>query len=81
MRFDREKLEALAALPDDKLWAEVVRIAESYGYSLPQKTPSHEDLEKMRAAARSMRCSSVSGAALSRSVLLDISIPLKAFAY
>ena len=31
MRFDREKLEALAALPDDKLWAEVVRIAESYG--------------------------------------------------
>lgn len=55
MRFDREKLEALAALPDDKLWAEVVRIAESYGYSLPQKTPSHEDLEKMRAAARSER--------------------------
>ena len=55
MRFDREKLEALAALPDDQLWAEVVRIAESYGYSLPQKTPSHEDLEKMRAAARSER--------------------------
>ena len=55
MRFDKEKLEALAALPDDKLWAEVVRIAESYGYSLPQKTPSHEDLEKMRAAARSER--------------------------
>lgn len=55
MRFDREKLEALAALPDDKLWAEVVRIAESYGYSLPQKTPSHEDLEKMRAATRSER--------------------------
>ncbi len=52
MRFDREKLEALASLPDDKLWAEVVRIADSYGYSLPKQTPSHADLEKMRAAAR-----------------------------
>lgn len=52
MRFDREKLEALASLPDDKLWAEVVRIAESYGYALPKQTPPHEDLEKMRAAAR-----------------------------
>ena len=52
MRFDREKLEALASLPDDKLWAEVVRIADSYGYSLPRETPSHTDLEKMRSAAR-----------------------------
>lgn len=55
MRFDREKLEALAALPDDKLWAEVVRIADSYGYSLPTETPSHADLEKMRGAVRSER--------------------------
>lgn len=53
MRFDREKLEALAALPDEKLWAEVVRIADMYGYSLPNETPSHTDLEKMRAAVRS----------------------------
>ena len=52
MRFDREKLEALASLPDDKLWAEVVGIAERYGYSLPKETPSHTDLEKMRTAAR-----------------------------
>lgn len=53
MRFDREKLEALAALPDEKLWAEVVRIADMYGYSLPKETPSHTDLEKMRGAVRS----------------------------
>lgn len=53
MRFDRAKLEALAALPDDRLWAEVVRIADSFGYSLPEKTPAHSELEKMREAVRS----------------------------
>jgi hypothetical protein len=52
MRFDREKLEALASMPDDKLWAEVVRIADSFGYSLPRETPPHSELEKMRSAAR-----------------------------
>ena len=52
MRFDKEKLEALAALPDDKLWAEVVRIADSFGYSLPKETPPHNDLQKMRDAVR-----------------------------
>lgn len=52
MRFDREKLEALASMPDEKLWAEVVRIADSFGYSLPRETPPHSELEKMRSAAR-----------------------------
>ena len=52
MRFDREQLEALASMPDDKLWAEVVRIADSFGYSLPRETPPHSELEKMRSAAR-----------------------------
>lgn len=52
MRFDREKLEALASMPDDKLWAEVVRIAADFGYSLPRETPPHAELEKMRSAAR-----------------------------
>lgn len=52
MRFDKEKLEALAALPDDKLWSEVVRIAAGFGYSLPKETPPHAELEKMRSAAR-----------------------------
>ena len=53
MRFDKSKLEALAALPDDRLWAEVVRIADSFGYSLPKQTPPHGELEKMRDAVRS----------------------------
>lgn len=53
MRFDKAKLEALAALPDDKLWAEVVRIADGFGYSLPKQTPPHAELEKMRNAVRS----------------------------
>ena len=53
MRFDKAKLEALAAMPDDKLWAEVVKIADGFGYALPKQTPSHNDLEKMRDAVRS----------------------------
>ena len=53
MRFDKAKLEALAAMPDDQLWAEVVKIADGFGYALPRQTPSHADLEKMRDAVRS----------------------------
>lgn len=53
MRFDREKLEALAAMPDDKLWEEVVRMASSFGYSLPRDTPPHSELEKMRGLVKS----------------------------
>ena len=52
MRFDKEKLEALAAMPDDKLWAEVVKIAAGFGYTLPKDTPPHSELEKMRSAVR-----------------------------
>lgn len=53
MRFDKKRLEELAALPDDKLWAEVQRIASGFGYTLPQTPPPHSDLEKMRAAVKS----------------------------
>jgi hypothetical protein len=53
MRFDKSKLEALAAMPDDKLWAEVVKIADGFGYALPKQTPPHSDIEKMRDAVRS----------------------------
>ncbi len=55
MKFDRAKLEALAALPDDKLWAEVLKIADSFGYSLPKQTPPHSDLQKMRDMVKSDR--------------------------
>lgn len=55
MRFDKAKLEALAAMPDDQLWAEVVRIADGFGYALPKQTPPHSDLEKMRNAVKTER--------------------------
>lgn len=48
MKFDKEKLHALASMPDDELWKEVLRIADSFGYSLPRDTPPHTDMEKMR---------------------------------
>ena len=55
MRFDRSKLEALAAMPDDQLWAEIVKIADGFGYALPRQTPPHSELEKMREAAMSQK--------------------------
>lgn len=48
MRIDKEKLSALAALPDEELWRQVKSIAASHGLSLAEKTPSHEELEKLR---------------------------------
>lgn len=51
MKFTNDELLALAALPDDKLWAEIEKIASSYGIKLPDKTPSHEELEKLRQIA------------------------------
>lgn len=55
MRMNKSQLEALAALPDDKLWEEVIKIAASFGFSLPKNTPPHEELEKMRELARSQK--------------------------
>ncbi len=55
MKFSKEELSALAALPDDALWCEIQRIAEGYGLKLPPKKPPHEDLEKLRSFARGER--------------------------
>ncbi len=51
MKFSHEEIEALAALPDDQLWAKVQSIAKTYGLTLPDKTPSHTELEKLRQIA------------------------------
>ncbi len=51
MKFSHEEIEALAALPDDQLWAKVQSIAKTYGLTLPEKTPSHAELEKLRQIA------------------------------
>lgn len=50
MKIDKEKIEALAALPDDALWREAVRMAATYGFNLPEKTPPKETLDKLRSA-------------------------------
>lgn len=48
MKFNKEQLDALLALPDDKLWAEIVSKARGYGFALPENTPPHAELEKLR---------------------------------
>ncbi len=45
-----ERLRALCALGDDELWREVRSIAATHGLRLPEATPPHSEMEKMRAA-------------------------------
>ena len=52
MRFDKDKLNEMVALPDDELWKKVVEIGRSHGFVLPSKTPEHAELEKLRSIAR-----------------------------
>lgn len=50
MKINKEELERIAALGDDELWQTVVKMAGSYGFKLPEKTPEHSELEKLRSA-------------------------------
>lgn len=50
MKFDKAKLDELAKLPDKELWATIRTIAEKHGVHLPDKEPSHTELEKIRGA-------------------------------
>lgn len=52
MKLDREKLNAMVALPDDELWKSIVEIGKSHGFTLPNKTPPHDEMEKLRDLAR-----------------------------
>ena len=52
MKFDKDKLNELVALPDDELWKKVMEIGRSHGITLPEKTPQHSELEKLRSIAR-----------------------------
>lgn len=49
MRLNKEELRALAALGDRDLWAAVKNIAQRYGIKLPDASPSHADLDRLRA--------------------------------
>lgn len=51
MKFTKEEIEKLAALPDDELWCQVQTIAKGYGLNLPNTQPSHTELEKLRSIA------------------------------
>ncbi len=52
MKLDRDKLTKMVSLPDDELWKKVVEIGKTHGFIMPEKTPPHEELEKLRAMAR-----------------------------
>ena len=48
MKFSQEKLDALSKMNDRELWEQIRIIAKGYGINLPDKTPTHEELEKVR---------------------------------
>ena len=50
MKIDKEKLSALAALPDEKLWAVITKMAGERGFDIPAELPSKETLERIRRA-------------------------------
>ena len=52
MNIDKSRLEALASLPDEALWREIRRMAKSGGVTLPEGTPAHEELDKLRKMCR-----------------------------
>jgi regulator of sirC expression with transglutaminase-like and TPR domain len=49
MKLNQEELKRLSSLSDKRLEEEIRRMAESKGLRLPSASPSHEDLEKLRA--------------------------------
>ena len=48
MKINREELKEYAKHTDEVLWCEMRGIAAKYGYSLPEKTPPHADMERVR---------------------------------
>ena len=50
MKIDKEKLAALAALPDEKLWGEVVALAASHGFKLSATPPPADEMRRLRGA-------------------------------
>lgn len=52
MKINKEKLAELCALDDAALWAQVREIARMHGFTLPDRTPSHTEMEKLRGAVR-----------------------------
>ena len=52
MKINREELKEYANHSDEVLWGEMRAIAARYGYSLPEATPTHEEMERVRRIMR-----------------------------
>ena len=52
MNIDKSKLEALSSLSDEALWAQIRSLAQANGIKLPNGTPPHEELERLREICR-----------------------------
>ncbi|MBQ7363471.1 MAG: hypothetical protein IJW48_03355 [Clostridia bacterium] len=50
MKIDKDKLDALVAMSDGELWGEIRKIASAHGFTLPDRTPEHSEMEKIRGA-------------------------------
>ena len=48
MKLDRETMEKLARSDDATLWGTVQKIAGEKGFRLPEATPPHETMERLR---------------------------------
>lgn len=48
MKINKEKLMEMAKLEDSELWREIRNEAAKFGYSLPEKTPSPEEMAKIK---------------------------------
>ena len=50
MKIDKDKLKAMCEMSDAELWREIRGVAQRHGFTLPEKTPEHSEMEKMRGA-------------------------------
>ena len=50
MRLDKEKIQRLAALPDELLWKEIQSMLKKHGIQLPDRVPNAEDMKRLREA-------------------------------
>ena len=48
MKLDRRKIKEIASLDDNELWNTIKEMASKQGLVLPEKTPHHNELEKLR---------------------------------
>ena len=50
MKIDNDKMKKMAQKSDNEMWAEILSLAKAHGYDLSGKTPTKEELEKIRRA-------------------------------